>query len=249
MRRFFITAVVSIAAAGAVFAADIPPGPPPPVRAPAAYIPVMPVYNWGGIYIGVNGGYGFGTAKLTATPLGIPQLTGSRSDNGGIAGGTLGFNYQMNAFVFGVEGDFDWSGINTSNSSVLCTTIVGACQSGNNWLSTLRGRFGFAADRLFVFGTAGGAFGNAKTTFNGVSTTHTQAGWTVGAGAEYAFAQNWTAKVEYLYIDLGTANANVTCVAALPCVGAGVPVGTVIPVSVGLTENLIRAGLNYKFSF
>ena len=55
MRRLFITAVVSIAAAGAVFAADIPPA-PPPVRAPAAYIPVMPVYNWGGIYVGINGG-------------------------------------------------------------------------------------------------------------------------------------------------------------------------------------------------
>jgi outer membrane immunogenic protein len=248
MRRFFITAVVSIAAAGAVFAADIPPAPPPPVRAPAAYIPVMPVYNWGGIYVGVNGGYGFGTTKWTA-PFG--GLSNSLSDNGGIAGGTLGFNYQMNAFVFGVEGDFDWSGINTGTSSTLCSNlIIGGCQTGNNWLSTLRGRFGVAVDRLLIFGTAGGAFGNAQTVLNGVTTTHTKTGWTAGVGAEYAFAQNWTAKVEYLYVDLGTTTANVTCVAGAVCaVVGGVAPGTIIPISVGLTDNLIRAGVNYKFNF
>src|SRR5271156_4510269 len=241
MRRFFITAVVSIAAAGAVFAADLPPS-PPPVRAPAVYLPAPPVYNWGGIYVGVTGGYGFGTTKWTA-PFG--GLSSSLSDNGGIAGGTLGFNYQMNAFVFGVEGDFDWSGINTGTSSTLCASVfVGGCQTGNNWLSTVRGRFGVALDRVFVFGTAGGAFANAQTSLNGVTTTHTKAGWTAGVGAEYAFAQNWTAKVEYLYVDLGTTTANVTCTAA----GCAAP-PAIIPISVGLTDNLIRAGVNYKFNF
>ena len=136
------------------------------------------------------------------------RFPSNANDNGGIVGGTLGFNYQMNAFVFGVEGDFDYSGINTGTTGTVCT-FSGTCQTGNNWLSTLRGRFGFAVDRVLFYGTAGGAFGNVQTTFNGATTTHTQAGWTAGVGVEAAFAENWTAKIEYLYVNLGT--GSVTC--------------------------------------
>ena len=126
----------------------------------------------------------------------------------------------MNAFVFGVEGDWDYSGINTGTTSTICV-VSGSCQTGNNWLSTLRGRFGWAADRVFFYGTAGGAFANVQTTLNGSSTTHTQAGWTAGVGAEWAFAQNWTAKVEYLYVNLGNGNVSGTCGAAAPAACAG----------------------------
>lgn len=82
-----------------------------------------------------------------------------------------------------------------------------------------------------------------QTNFNGVTTGHTQAGWTGGGGIEWAFADNWTAKVEYLYVNLG--NGNVTCATATCLAFAGAPIVT----SVGLTENLIRAGVNFKFSF
>ena len=239
MKRIVFAGMLSLVAAGSTFAADLPQAPPP--RAPSVYIPaVVPVYNWGGVYIGINGGWGFGTAKWTG-PLGV---SGSVSDNGGLGGVTLGANFQSSAFVFGVEGDFDYSGINTGSSSTICA-IIGTCQTGNNWLSTLRARAGFAMDRVLFYGTAGGVFGNAQTTLNGVSTTHTQAGWTAGLGIEGAFADNWTAKVEYLYANLGNASATGTCATA----ACGAPSAIPITVSTGLTDSLVRAGINYKFNF
>jgi outer membrane immunogenic protein len=88
-----------------------------------------------------------------------------------------------------------------------------------------------------------------QRTVNGVTTTHDQAGWTAGAGIEWAFADNWTAKVEYLFVDLGSTNFNCS---TLTCVAANTPVGGVVgsPItgSVSLTENLIRAGVNFKFN-
>jgi len=177
------------------------------------------------------------------------STTGSLSDNGGVVGGTLGANFQAGAFVFGVEGDWDYSGINTGTTSSLCT-FSGNCQTGNNWLATARGRAGYAADRVLLYATAGGAFANVQTNFNGTTTSHTQSGWTAGAGIEWAFADNWTAKVEYLYVNLG--NGSVNCVTTACSIASGIggqANGPPIPVSVGLTENLIRAGVNFKFSF
>jgi outer membrane immunogenic protein len=162
----------------------------------------------------------------------------------GVVGGTLGANFQTGAFVFGVEGDWDYSAINTGTTASICT-FSGQCQTGNNWLATARGRAGYAADRVLFFATAGGAFANVQTNFNGTTTSHTQSGWTAGAGVEWAFADNWTAKVEYLYVNLG--NGTVNCATAV-CLGPPNP-GVPIPVSVTLTENLIRAGVNYKFSW
>ncbi len=235
-----------IGISSAALAADLPPSPPP--RAPASYVPaVLPVYNWAGIYVGINGGWGWGTTKWTVAPIGTGILangvSGSVSDNGGVVGGTLGANFQAGAFVFGVEGDWDYSGINTGTTASICT-FSGNCQTGNNWLATARGRGGYAADRVLFYATAGGAFANVQTNFNGVTTSHTQSGWTAGAGVEWAFADNWTAKVEYLYVNLG--NGTVNCATAACLAASG---GPVIPVSVGLTENLIRAGVNFKFSF
>lgn len=222
-------------------AADLPPAPPPAPQAPAAYIPPAPIYNWSGVYVGVNGGWGWGNGKWTAnTAAGV--FSANANDNGGFVGGTLGVNFQAGAFVFGAEGDWDYSGINTGTTTSICV-VSGNCQTGNNWLSTVRGRAGWAADRVLFYLTAGGAFANVQTALNGVSTTRTQAGWTAGAGAEWAFANNWTAKIEYLYVNLGTAGITGTC----PAAQAACPVGTPFNVSVGLTENLFRAGINYKF--
>jgi len=108
---------VVIGLGGSALAADLPPSPPP--RAPAVYVPaVLPIYNWAGIYIGVNGGWGWGNAKYTANAFaGFPGTTDSLSDNGGVVGGTLGANFQSGAFVFGVEGDCDYSAINTGTTS------------------------------------------------------------------------------------------------------------------------------------
>src|SRR5215470_2667733 len=141
---------VIVGLSGSALAADLPPSPPP--RAPAVYVPaVLPVYNWAGLYVGINGGWGWGNAKFTANAVGgFPGTTGTRSDNGGVVGGTLGVNFQASAFVFGVEGDWDYSAINTGTTASICT-FSGSCQTGNNWLATARGRIGYAADRALFY--------------------------------------------------------------------------------------------------
>jgi len=96
----------------------------------------------------------------------------------------------------------------------------------------MRGRAGYAFDRILIYGTGGGAFGNVQAGSTGSFDTGTQIGWTVGAGVEFAFTPNLTGKVEYLYVDLGNFSCNVNCAA-----------GT----SVTFTENVVRAGINYKF--
>ena len=148
-------------------AADLPQPAPVP-QAPAAYIPtVAPVYNWGGIYVGINGGWGCGQSSWTCgqRPAVFPALTWNTSDNGGVVGGTVGANFQTGEFVFGVEGDWDYSAINTGTSATICS-VTGTCQLGNNWLATVRARAGWAVDRVLFYGTAGGAFANVQTTYS-----------------------------------------------------------------------------------
>jgi outer membrane immunogenic protein len=224
-----------------VLAADLPPA-PPPAQAPAAFVPT-PVYNWTGIYVGINGGWGWGNGKFTNAPnAAFPGgVSGSPNDNGGFVGGTLGANFQTGALVLGVEGDWDYSGINTGTSMTICN-ITGTCQTGNNWLATIRGRAGYAVDRVMFYLTAGGAFANVQTTFNGVTNSHAQAGWTAGLGMEWAFANNWSAKIEYLYANIGSGTINCSTPACTAANG-----GAVIPVSVSPTENLLRFGVNYRF--
>ena len=237
MKRVLISVAFVFAAAGQSLAADLPqpmpPPPPPPPRAPAAYIPATaPVYNWGGIYFGVNGGYGFGSTEWTTT-TGISS--GTFDVSGFLGGVTVGVNVQADAFVFGVDGDFDASWI-TSGSSVN-TLCVAACETKNTWLATIRGRVGYAADRVLFYGTAGGAFGNIEagvTPFSGFSNT-IESGWTAGGGIEAAFAENWTARVEYLFVDL----ENATCTST----NCGVPLNDTIK----FDASIVRLGLDYKF--
>lgn len=216
MNRFVFAGALALAAGGQALAADLPPPMAPPPRAPATYVPApVPIFTWSGIYLGVNAGYAFGTATSSAGG-------GSISPNGFLAGGTLGGNYQFGNFVVGLEGDGDWSNLDGTS---------GGAEVKSTWLATVRGRAGYAWDRVLFYGTAGGAFGNEQAgPTGGPFTSGTQAGWTAGAGIEAAFAPNWTAKVEYLYVDF----------AGLNVPGAG---------TVNLTENLVRAGINYKFSW
>ncbi len=233
MKRWLIAGALAFAASGQALAADLPePGPPPP-QAPVAYVPtVAPVYNWGGIYFGVNGGYGFGKSQWSNTVAGTSS---EFNTSGAMIGGTIGANFQTDAFVFGIEGDFDGSWLNGTGTDVVCTAVtVTGCETKNNWFGTLRGRVGYAADRVLFYGTAGGAFGNIAEGVNGAPNSafasKSVAGWTAGAGVEAAFADNWTARVEYLFVDFS--NASFTTGAAP---------------TVSLNANLIRLGVDYKF--
>jgi len=234
MKRILIAGAIALAAGGQALAADLPPG-PPPSRAPATYVPVaVPYYNWGGIYIGVNGGYDYGRTDWTAAG----GTTGTFNAPGFLVGGTLGANFQAGAFVFGVEGDLDYSRL---SGSTTCGPAPGvSCQTSENYLGTARLRAGYAWDRVLFYATGGGAFGSITATTPLGSNSNNEFGWTAGAGIEYAFAQNWTAKVEYLYVSLQNGSCStVVC--------AGVSPG--LSPSVSLNENIARAGINYKFNF
>ena len=234
MRRVHVAAalllaIATFATSAPVVAADLPQAPPPMPRAPA-FVPV-PVYNWSGFYIGINGGWGFGTSNWTNS-LAFPGSTGNFDLSGGVAGGTVGANWQINNFVVGVEGDIDWSNIKGSTSNGFCVGTT--CTTENTWLGTIRGRAGFAADRILFYGTAGGAFGSIKAT--GAAFTNTssaQFGWTAGAGIEGALTDNLTARIEYLYVDLGNDTCSIVCF----------PGST----NVSFKTSLVRAGLNWKF--
>jgi outer membrane immunogenic protein len=219
-----------------------------PIAAPAAdlatpsYPAPLPAvaYNWTGIYIGINGGYGAGNSNWSD---GLVGTTGSFTTSGFLIGGTLGVNYQIGQFVYGIEGDGDWTNLE-GNSGTTCGAISAVvpppdgCQTQSGWLATVRGRVGYALDRILIYGTAGAAFGNVQTGLNPPSTfdNSVEAGWTVGAGLEFALSQNWTAKVEYLFVDL----PNGACTTVTNCGGAA---GSIV----SFNENVARAGVNFKF--
>jgi outer membrane immunogenic protein len=166
--RKLLLASAGVLALGAVAAsaADLPRHREIPAKAPAY---IAPPYNWTGFYVGINGGGGFGRSDFSA-----PVTPSSFDTSGGMAGGTIGYNYQMGQIIFGAEGDFDWSGIRHS------TTCGGvSCETRNNWLSTARGRLGYAFDRFMPYITGGAAFGDVKTSVGGLDNRETRTGWTV----------------------------------------------------------------------
>jgi outer membrane immunogenic protein len=202
----------------------------------------------------LNGGYGFGSSTWSdpLNPSGLSS-TGSFHTNGGLVGVTIGVNFQSGAFVFGIEGDLDWQGIKGTSGSAFCTSVntatgvVGAsCQTQSDWMGTFRGRAGFAADRVLFYATAGGAAADVKTGLTSLTLQSTSKfGWTAGAGVEAAFADNWTAKIEYLYADLGTTTCNSPGHCGFDGVVAGSPAAND---SVKFTESMVRLGVNYKFN-
>jgi iron complex outermembrane receptor protein len=201
-----------------------------------------PVINWTGLYLGVNAGFTFGGSEWTDSVTG--SSSGSFGTSGFVFGGTLGANYQVGSLVFGVEADGDLtdaSGYGTFTATSLC---AGGCLTNNTWLSTVRGRLGYAFDRFLVYGTAGAAFGNVRANFtNDPVSSATKAGWTVGAGVEVGFARNWSAKAEYLFVDLANGSCTTDCAIA----DANGP--PLIPnVAVKFNESIVRGGINYRFS-
>lgn len=270
MKRIVIgmAAAMSLFATGAL-AADLAAR--PYVKAPI----VDPVWSWTGFYVGANGGYSWGRSRTdvsyfnSATGAAIAPPAGSITSgsfdmNGAVAGGQAGYNWQNANWVYGIEGDLNWSdekGRATFNCGGVAPA-AGPCLPGLTflppggltgttltvdqhlqWFGTLRGRIGIlATPKVLFYGTGGLAFGEIKTTGTmtgftpaGVaiasvgSNSTTRAGWTVGAGVEGKITQNWSAKLEYLYIDLSTSQFAIT------------------GVSNGYSASVVRAGVNYRF--
>jgi outer membrane immunogenic protein len=225
--RTLIFAGSIVLASGAAGAADIQsPAPAAPV-----YAPTPAYYDWTGFYLGANGGFAGGDSHFDFEGA---DLSRDRfGTNGWQAGGTTGYNFQSGHIVFGVEGDLDWSGVNGSSSCGLSTLT---CQTQNNWLSTARGRVGVAFDRVMPYVTGGLAVGDISANTGAGSASTTNAGWTVGGGLEYGISKNWSAKMEYLHVDLGGFDCGTAC-------------SPTPPVNVHANEDLVRAGLNYRFDW
>ena len=203
-------------------AADLPPAPPMAPRAPVAYIPAAPMFSWTGFYIGGNLGGGWSRGNVVDSVFGVNFNNGNSASF--LGGGQIGGNYQIGSFVIGAEADFDWFA-NNNNSGNGTTVVFGGvptvlrASANDRWETTLAARFGYALDHALFYGKAGGGWvgaGNFAVTNVGtgasvaVSNGNTNVGWLVGAGFEYAFTQNWTAKLEYDYLALNNASYNVT---------------------------------------
>jgi outer membrane immunogenic protein len=208
MNRLVLGAAAMIAAvwAASARAADLNYG----SRAPYTVNQPLNVYSWAGPYLGGNLGYGWGTVDNNPTkPSGF---------EGGVQ---AGYNWQTGPWVFGVEGDIQVTGAEDT---------FAPWKFSNPWFGTVRGRAGYAVNNILFYGTAGLAFGELRgMTFGGISESHTNAGWTGGVGAEFGLAQNWSAKIEYLYVDLADSQFVVT--------------GT----QNGYRFGMVRAGVNYHF--
>jgi outer membrane immunogenic protein len=205
-KLLLVSAAMMTLGVASASAADLSSGKKMPYKA----LPNMQTYNWSGFYLGINGGGGWGDSD-------------SPGRFGGLVGGTVGYNYQLSQAVFGLEGDIDWSDLSRNGN---CAAF--SCETRNNWLSTVRGRLGYTFDRFMPYVTGGVAFGDIKTSVAGIGDSNTtKTGWTVGGGLEAAIAGPWTAKVEYLHVDLGSGNS---------------PVGS----SESFKTNIVRAGINYR---
>lgn len=179
--------------------------------ADAQYGPQTGRAIWQGPYVGANLGYQWGST------------TGNSTRPNGFAGGAqAGYNWQSNQFVFGGEADIQFSGADDT---------FAPWKFSNPWFGTLRGRAGFAMNNILIYATGGLAYGSvrAKNTFTGADESKLHPGWVLGAGMEVALTTNWSARAEYLYVDLSDRSYALT--------------GT----SNGVESSVVRFGVNYRF--
>jgi outer membrane immunogenic protein len=266
IRPFVLSTMVSIASAGAAGASDLlssrnsPPPPPPPSA-----------YDWTGFYAGLNAGYGRGSGSAELQTSGTATANFARNIRSGsiptsvafnrsgfIGGGQIGYNYQIGALVLGAE--VDLNGAHISGSSTIQTSAPpfdrAAFSAGSalNWLATARARFGFTPlDRWLVYATGGLAYGSDQHRYLAVdfvrpeglasSQSIVRAGWIIGAGLEWAFADNWSVKAEYLHYNLGSSSPATTPTALT----AQFLVGGKISNKFTDTGDIARFGVNYKF--
>ena len=179
----------------------------------SAYTVYQPLdaLSWAGPYLGGNLGYEWGTVSNNPTrPTGL------------VGGAQAGYNWRPtgNNWVFGVEGDLEATGADDT---------FAPWKFSNPWFGTVRGRAGYAFNNVLFYGTAGLAFGELHGETFGLAEAHTTAGWTAGVGAEVWVARQWSAKIEYLYVDLSESHFVIT------------------GVSNGDRFGIVRAGLNYHF--
>ena len=212
MSRCVSRALTLIASGGALIAAGWPLSAQAAdlsYKAPYTVNQPLNAYSWAGPYLGANLGYNWGSVDNNPT-----------NPSGVLGGVQAGYNWQSGPLVFGVEGDLQANGADDT---------FAPWKFSNPWFGTVRGRVGYAFNNIMFYGTGGLAFGELRGETFGLSESHTTAGWTAGVGAEFGITQHWTAKIEYLYVDLSDNRFSIT------------------GVSNGYEFGLVRAGINYHF--
>ena len=223
--------------------------------------------RWSGPYLGVHAGYGWSAFDGSMIYTDATDGDGFDADaktidaEGGIAGGQVGFNFQNGSIVWGIEADASWSDI-SGDATFLPYPVnypangspAWAFETSIDWLATVRGRLGIAADRTLIYGTGGIAWAGAETSLDVVGPgydawgrkSETLTGWTVGGGLEHALSRQWTIRAEYLYYrfdDVGgilpgmqMTSCNPACPHETDGFGGDIDLHTV------------RVGVNYQFN-
>jgi outer membrane immunogenic protein len=251
MKKFLLATVglLAFGIAAPASAADIAPytkAPPPP--------PPVPVYDWTGFYIGGNGGGGFSHNCWNVTnfrgPVGFGS-EGCHDATGGVAGGQIGYRWETNGWVWGLEAQGDWADLTGSNVSLFIPAWTNNSKTEAFGLFT--GQIGYAWNNVLWYVKGGGAVTEDK--FRGTVTTtgalfdaanQTRWGGTVGTGVEVGFAPNWSVAFEYDHLFMGNQNVATTSAGVL----AGIPVGNPFRTdSIRQDVDIVTARINYRFNW
>lgn len=238
MRRIFTAALSLLALEGAAPAADLPPAPQlPPLEAQSV---------WTGFYAGLNVGGAFGSSRNTFTIAGFGLPPFNTSLEGVVGGGEAGYNWQAGPWVLGLDANFEGSGLSGSRTAPclppLCGAFAARYAQRLPWFGMLRPRIGYALGNWLFYATGGGVLGQVDTNATAASgsfiatdnRSRTRDGWTLGGGVEVELAASWSAKVEYLYLDLGSRTTTYL-------------LNPPISDTSHFSANVITAGVNYHF--
>ena len=309
MKKLMLALAAVFFTLGAAHSADIA------LKTAPAAVPPPAVYNWSGFYVGGNGGGGWGQTSFTDNSLegwvdstfsamnlgginncvlcgivpGVSPPTAKVDPTGWAAGFQAGWMHQFGNIVLGVEGEWDWTSLKGTATSVAsanpnvnlaCIQVnVVACIGNVNdafnvntkWTADVSTVIGWAADRLLFYGKIGGAWAhnNYTQTASGAfcpitgcpqlggpfpftiagSANETRPGWLVGSGVEWAFANNWSVRVEYDYMNFGTKTVTFFNVASIggspPHTVASSPATFNVNVYQAISE--VKVGINYRF--
>lgn len=213
--KIVFASAILLSAAGAANAADL-------IVDEVAVEAAVPTGDWTGAYVGGHAGYASGTVDWET--ITGPAASGSYDIAGWLVGVQGGYNWQMDTFVLGVEGDISLSGVQGDDAGGFIARQI-------NWAASLRARAGVSFDAILLYGTAGVAFANSTGEVFVADDTQTHVGWTVGAGVEAMVSDDVSAKLEYRYTDYGTQDYNYTFVQT----------------ETGFTTHSITAGVNFHF--